>query len=61
MKKASVPTRERRLGYRIYSPMSLVALPCLSYETKLSGTVRHSKMQVRTLSGYSHSRSQFVP
>ena len=35
--------------------MSLAALPCLSYETKLSGTVRHSKVQVRTLSVYSHS------
>lgn len=35
--------------------MSLAALPWLSYETKLSSTVRHSKMQVRTLSVYSHS------
>lgn len=35
--------------------MSLAALPWLSYETKLSSTVRHSKMQVRTLSAYSHS------
>ena len=35
--------------------MSLAALPWLSYETKLSVTVRHSKMQVRTLSVYSHS------
>ena len=35
--------------------MSLVALPWLSYETKLSGTVRYSKSQVRTLSVYSHS------
>lgn len=26
-KKTSVPTRERRLDYRIYSPMSLAALP----------------------------------
>ena len=35
--------------------MSLVDLPWLSYETKLSSTVRHSKIQVRTLSDYSHS------
>ncbi len=35
--------------------MSLAALPCLSYKTKLSSTVRHSKIQVRTLSDYSHS------
>lgn len=35
--------------------MSLVALPWLSYETKLSSTVRRSKVQVRTLSAYSHS------
>ena len=35
--------------------MSLAALPWLSYETKLSGTARHSKEQVRTLSAYSHS------
>lgn len=54
-KKASVPTREQRLGNRFYSPPSLAALPWLSCKTKLSGTVRHSKIQVRTLSAYSHS------
>ena len=53
--KASVSARGWRLDNRIYSPMSLVALPWLSYETKLSGTVRYSKSQVRTLSVYSHS------
>ena len=36
-----------------------VALPRLSYETKLSSTVRHSKVQVRILSAYSHSTGIF--
>ena len=53
--KASVPTREQRPGSRICSPPSLVALPRLSYETKLGSTARHSRVQVRTLSAYSHS------
>lgn len=53
--KASVPMRERRLDCLFYSPMSLAALPWLSYETKLSGIVRHSKVQVKALSAYFHS------
>ena len=53
--KASVPTRGRRLDYRIHSLPSLAALPRLSYETKLISTARHLKVQVRTLSTYSHS------
>ena len=36
-------------------------MPWLSYETKLSGTVRHSKSQVRTLSAYSHSVVMVLP
>lgn len=41
------------------SPSSLRALPCVAYETKLSGTVRHSKVQVKALSVYSHSMLRF--
>ena len=53
--KASVPERERRLDYRIYSSPSLAALLRVAYETKLSGTVRRSKAQVKALSAYSRS------
>lgn len=45
-KKASVPTWGRRLDCRMYSSPSLAALPRVAYETKLSGTVRNSKVQV---------------
>ena len=57
---ASVPTQKRRLDYRINSPPALAALPWPSYETKLSSTVRHSKVQVKALSAYSRSMASVL-
>ena len=58
--KGSVPMRERRLDYRIYSPMSLATMTRVAYKTKLSGTAQHSKVQVKALLAYSHSIAEVV-